>query len=276
MEIAPSPSSLCSLGNEPMKNWVENASATDIGIWAIYRKRRLVKWPRGRWVLETRLGSCHLHLFWHYHVGAWNKEFADGNVICLEDYFLRWSFLFFALVIDFLLFLFEFALSCLSVFVLVYFERLHNIWEPCYDLHWDDFEEKFTTKKKVCVQLKPSGVASAFPDGRAAYTGDQIEEENEKKWEKIIEWGKMRKCSSLAYPRLRVWLRPYFCLIAFNLIRQRTIHSPWANNQNPPPPPLGTFACNVFWLGGTLDFRNLVVCNFVGGGCARYGIAMAT
>ena len=35
--------------------------------------------------------------------------------------------------------------------------------------------------------LVRSGVARAFPGGRVAHPEDQIEEENEEKWEKIIE-----------------------------------------------------------------------------------------
>ena len=62
--------------------------------------------------------------------------------------------------------------------------------------------------------VRSSGKARAFPGGRLAHPEDQIEEENEQKnkekWEQAIEeWGKMRKCSSLAHPRLRVWLHPW-------------------------------------------------------------------
>ena len=43
---------------------------------------------------------------------------------------------------------------------------------------------------------KVSGVARAFPGGRAAHPEDQIEEENEEKWGKcktiIEEWEKMK------------------------------------------------------------------------------------
>ena len=46
---------------------------------------------------------------------------------------------------------------------------------------------------------------------QVAHLEDQIEEENEETWEKIKEWEKIRKSSSLAHPRLRVWVRPCFC-----------------------------------------------------------------
>ena len=38
-----------------------------------------------------------------------------------------------------------------------------------------------------------------------------------------------------------------------------------------PPPPLAQFVVMFFLISSTLSFQNLVVCNFVGGGCARYG-----
>ena len=54
-----------------------------------------------------------------------------------------------------------------------------------------------------------SGIARTFPVGQAAYPGDQIVEENEEKLRKMGENNRrMRKCSSLAHPRLRVWLHP--------------------------------------------------------------------
>ena len=61
-------------------------------------------------------------------------------------------------------------------------------------------------------EVPRSGVTRDVPGGRVGHPEDQIEEENDKKLRKNRKnnrrMRKMRKCSSLAHPRLRVWLRP--------------------------------------------------------------------
>ena len=63
------------------------------------------------------------------------------------------------------------------------------------------------------ILSKNSCVARAFSGGRAVHPEEQIEEKNEVKLRKNErkyqgEWWKMRKCSLLAHPRLRVWPPP--------------------------------------------------------------------
>ena len=58
------------------------------------------------------------------------------------------------------------------------------------------------------TEVRASGIARPFPDGRATQPENQIEEENDEKLGENNQ--RMKKCSSLAHMRLRVWLHPWF------------------------------------------------------------------
>ena len=80
---------------------------------------------------------------------------------------------------------------------------------------------------RTCFNFFHSGTASqAEPNsqvGQAAHTEDQIEEEN---WRKMgannRRMKKIRKCSSLAHPRLKVWL--YASSFRFIFVQLRTFY----------------------------------------------------
>ena len=68
----------------------------------------------------------------------------------------------------------------------------------------------------------PSGIARAFPCGRAAHPEDQNEEENKENWKKIWEKQqneeRLRKYSYIAQPEVRSWLRPWG-FISLNILK---------------------------------------------------------